>query len=103
MKPIRVETTSKTRDDLVYKYEEGKYWLYKVLEIEGDMLRCVELNTIEKSFSRHLSLDFGLVGVFENLGKKTTRNTLKMAEVSGKLFSYKGLVMTIPLNILCET
>ena len=107
MKPVRLETTPKTRDDLVYVYEDGKYLLYQVTEIADGMLQCTELNTVAKAFSRHLTLDFGAVGVFENLGRKTTKRSLSVDNVSGKLFCYKpkggeGLLMTIPLNVLCE-
>ena len=63
---------------------------------------CVQLNMGERVFSRHPTMNFGLVGVFEDYGKKTTRRRMELHELSGKVFAHKGLLMSIPMNILCE-
>ena len=103
MKPVKVSTTAKTRDDLVYTYHNEGFQFYQVTDVEDGELLCVELNMGPKVFSRHDTLNFGLVGVFEDYGKKTTQRRLTYSELAGKVFSHKGLLMSIPVNILCET
>ena len=78
LKNISVQRTAKKRDDLVYVFD-GCYHLYKVKKIESqDELLCQEFNVADKVFSRHLTLNFGNVGVFfRNLGMKTNQKTLK--------------------------
>ena len=104
MKPIRTETTPKTRDDRVYVVREGKYVMFQVDEVidDGDSLRCTQLNTMDKIYQRHDTINFGRVGVFRALGKTTMKETLTTAEVAGKVFSYKGLVMSVSRNVLTE-
>ena len=103
MKPVKVSRNPKTRDDLVYTYEEDQYRFYKVFNKEDGVLVCNELTMIEKVLPRHATLDFGLVGVFEKLGRKTAETRIPEESINGKVFSYEGLLMSIPKNILCET
>ena len=52
MKPVRLGNTPKTRDDLVYTFEDGTYHLYHVKAISEDMssFTCKEFNVEEKVF-----------------------------------------------------
>ena len=102
MKDISVQRTAKKRDDLVYVFD-GCYHLYKVKQIDSqDQLVCQEFNVAEKVFSRHLTLNFGHVGVFRNLGMKTNKKTLKKSDLSGKVLLLRDLLLTIPKNVLTE-
>ena len=104
MKPVKTETTPKTRDDKVYVVRDGNFFMYQVNEVleGGDVLRCTELNIIDKRFNLHDTLNFGKVGVFQYLGKKTVHAELDTAEIAGKVFSYKDLLMSVSRNVLTE-
>ena len=104
MTPIKTGKTPKTRDDRVYVVREGKYVMFQVDEVidDGDNLKCTQLNIMDKVYIRHDSLNFGKVGVFRSLGKTTIKETVATCEVSGKVFSYKGLVMSVSKNVLTE-
>ena len=104
MKPIKTSSTPKTRDDLIYTFEDGRYKFYAVDSVNTDVETycCTELNISPKVFRRHEDLDFGRVGVFQHLGRKTITRDLTLEEIHGKLYSYKGLVMSLPVNILTE-
>lgn len=104
MKPLRPDTTLKSQDNLIYTYEEKQYTLYKVLEVgDNDHYKCVELNIEDKSFSRELTLNFGLVGVFKDHGLTTIEKDIELREIKGKVVSSKGLLFTVAKNILQET
>ena len=102
MKPVRVSTTAKTRDDLVYTYDNDRYQFYQVTDVEDGQLVCTEFNMGEKIFCRHVTLDFGVVGVYEYYGMKTSQTRIHWRQLCGKVFCYKGLLMSIPMNVLCE-
>ena len=90
MKPVRLGRTPKTRDDMIYTFKEGMYRLYHVKAIEENEkeFTCKEFSIEEKYFQRHQTLDFGSVGVFENLGYKTVTVVVKDSEISGNCLLY---------------
>ena len=90
IKPVREQDTAKTRDDLIYIFEGGEYKLYKVKKVFGDRYECLEFNIDEKHFARHTSLNFGLVGVFVNEGKKTVTRRLRKKKWVEKCFHVKA-------------
>jgi len=102
MRPVRVGKTSKSRDDLFYTFRNGIYRLFQVKEIVDNELRCLEFNLLDKTFSADNSLNFGLVGVFRNMGKKAGERIVAKADIDGKVISSKGLLFTAPRNILAE-
>ena len=104
MKPISVSSTPRSRDDLVYTFEEQEHRMFKVIEIEGggSRLICREYIISGKIFRRHPTLEFDKVGVYNNHGFKTVRTELQLAEIKGKVFSFGSLLMTIPMNVLTE-
>lgn len=103
MKPIRPNSTSKARDDLVYIYKEKQYSMYQVLEILDDnYYDCVELNIEEKIFTRHASLNFGKVGVFKYHGLTTIKRNIHIEEINGKVVMNQNLLMTVPMNVLTQ-
>lgn len=104
MKPFRMKTTTQSRDDLLYLFNNGMYYLYQIVEELGDNeFTCVEMNTEEKTFSRVMTLNFGRVGVFKNHGHTTITKTVKGSEVAGKVIAIRGLLFTVPKNVLQET
>ena len=104
MKPIRTGSTTKSRDDLVYVYKDENFTLYQVQEVlENDWFECVELNTEDKFFTRHGSLNFGRVGVFKDHGLTTIIKRIHISEIAGKVVSNMKLLFTVPMNILKQT
>lgn len=104
MKPLKSITTAQSADNLLYTFENNQYCLYKVLEcLDNNEFKCVELNIEDKKFQRHQSLNFGKVGVFKNHGLTTVERVLNINEVNGKVFSRKGLLFTVSMNVLEET
>ena len=104
MKPIRLSRTPKTRDDIIYTFSDGVYRLFKVEEI-GDVEKeylCKEYNVSNKTFRRHQTLDFGVVGVFRNHGYKMELVTVQHQEICGKLVSIGSLLFTVSINVLTE-
>jgi hypothetical protein len=99
---IKPGRTSKSRDDLVYVYENGHYLLLKVENNENGILYCSEINKEPMVFNRHSDLNFGLVGVFKDFGKKNIYHRIPVQNVAGKLVRSRGLLMTAPINILIE-
>ena len=104
MKPVRLQKTPKTRDDLIYTFKEGIYRLYHVKAIEENEkeFTCKEFNIEEKYFRRHQTLDFGSVGVFKNLGYKTVTVVVKDSEIAGKVIAIGCLLLTSSKNVLTE-
>ena len=103
MKAIKDYRTPKTRDDLVYVFEDNDFKFYQVKEVLGnDTFQCLQLNAEKKQYRRHPDLEFDYVGVFQSRGLKTTTRNIHLSQVSGKVYKYKGLIMTIPLNVLKE-
>ena len=92
MKPICLQRTPKTRDDLIYTFD-AEYKLFQVEKIEDDEREhvCKEFNVTNKIFRRQQTLDFGLVGVFQNHGYKTQIVTVRENEIAGKLVSIGSL------------
>ena len=103
MRSISVKKTAETRDDLIYIRSDETYRIFQVKEVlPGKRYRCLEFNIEPKKFNTARELNFGLVGVFHDRGKLTMEKTIKLQEVAGKVFTYKGLLMTIPMNVLLE-
>ena len=102
IKPVKPGKTSKTRDDLVYQYNDGKYLLLKVEHINENILHCSEINATEKIFMRHNDLNFGSVGVFTDYGKRNIEHCVKVSEIHGKLIRTRGLIMIAPNNVLID-
>ena len=103
MKPLKVSRTAKTRNDLIYLRENGEYKYFQVEEvITKKKFRCKQFVIEPKKFNRTMELDFSLVGVFHNRGKMAVERNVKMEEICGKVFSHKGLLMSIPMNVLLE-
>ena len=96
------EKTTKSRDDLVYTFQNGEYLLLKVENKVNDILQCSEINCQEKVFARHADLNFGLVGVFQDYGKRSNFHEIHENSIDGKLIRSRGLVMTAPNNVLTE-
>ena len=103
MKPISASSTPRSRDDLVYSYEQKEHRMFKVVKMEGcGRLVCREFIISGKVFRRHPTLEFDRVGVYNNHGFKTMKCVLSQDQIRGKLLSLGNLLMTIPLNILIE-
>ena len=102
MKPIKEGKTTKSRDDLVYTFNEGNFLLLKVESKTNDVLNCSEINCEAKTFSRHEDLNFGLVGVFKDFGKRNRFHQIHENSIQGKLIRSRGLVMTASKNVLLE-
>ena len=103
IKQIKLGRTSKSRDDLVYTYDSGEYLLLKVEEIDGQRLHFSEINCTPKIFSRHEDIPFGLVGVFRDFGKRNVFHDINVNDIQGKLVRTRGLIMTIPKNVLIQS
>ena len=104
MKPIKTTVTAKSQDNLVYILEDSKYTLFEVREVlEDGYLEVVELNIEDKVYSREPSLNFGKVGVFKNHGTTLVKSTISLSQVHGKVIAVRGLLLTVPKNILTET
>ena len=102
MKPIRIGCTGKSRDDLIYTFEDGHYTLFKVVSMTGTRYLCKEYNISGKTFNKEPTLQFQQVGVFNNHGFKTEKITVRPSEIKGKVFSLGAILMTIPSNVLLE-
>ena len=103
MKPIRPGSTKKSRDDLLYIFNGDMYTMYMVLDVlPNDNYECLELNTEEKFFTRHPSLNFGKVGIFKNHGLTTIKKIIHISEISGKVISNQNLLFTVPMNVLTQ-
>ena len=103
MKPIKVGQTAKTRDDLIYTYDDCiKYRLFKVVDIEDEDYTVKEFNISPKVFRRHQTLNFSHTGVFEWHGCKPGLFIVNMSEVCGKVVMIQNLLMTVPMNVLTE-
>ena len=90
----------KSRDDLVYQFKDGRYLLLQVENIVGNTLHCCEINVSERKFKRHEDINYGLVGVFKDHGKRHIYHRVKCDEIQGKLVRSRGLIMTVPNNVL---
>jgi hypothetical protein len=73
-----------------------------VESIDEDVIHCSEINIGEKIFQRHPDLDFGLVGVFKDYGKKNIYHDIAKTDIHGKLVRTRGLIITAPNNVLTE-
>jgi hypothetical protein len=98
MKPVRVESTTKVRDDLVYCFYEEKYFLYQVMTVSEDetghnVYHCREMNCREKVFTDEASLNFGRIGVFRSYGLKLNETLLRDDEISGKIVALDFLLL----------
>ena len=102
MREIKPGKTNKSRDDLVYTFTDGQYSLFKVEEVNGNILTCSEINFVPKIFQRHPDLMFHLVGVFQDLGKKNVMRKLNRKQIKGKLVRVRGLIITVPCSVLLE-
>ena len=102
MKPIKTGKRSKSRDDIVYIFNDGNYLLLKVEDVNGNVLHCSEISATERIFKRHNDLNFGLVGVFKDFGKRNIYHNVRKSEIHGKLIRSRGLVLTAPKNVLID-
>jgi hypothetical protein len=107
-KAIRVESTPKVRDNLVYCFSDQEYSLYQVNNISEDeeglkVYQCREFNIRGKIFTEEPFLKFGLVGVFSNYGLTTKERIMRDIEICGKVVAFEKFLITIPNNMLLET
>ena len=86
----------------MYTFDAGVYRLFEVNEIDEDIYICQEFNLEPKSFRRHQTLNFGLVGVFICNGYLSEKVNVTSDLVKGKVISIGALLFTVPKNILIE-
>ena len=104
MKPVKpYDKKFKARDDLIYTFANGTACLFQVVSDGHDgEYTCHKFNVEPKTFHWERRLDFGLVGVFQKQGLAHERHTVQHRDIKGKVISSKGLLITVPLNILLE-
>lgn len=101
------KVTSKTRDDLVYQFCDGRYHFFRLIEVGSKLLRCHEYCCIRNE-DEPTGLVLSRVGVYISGGLDTSEEcVLRRSQVSGKALLVPGqngrtLLVSLPKSVLFE-
>ena len=101
---LTTHETSLECNNLVYTFENRRYSLYKIIEIQEDeqMLKCVKISTRKKKFVDAFTLNWESVGVFELQSITDDIVEIDMSSVAGKIVKCNNILLTCPKNVLEE-
>lgn len=99
---ITTHTTSLECNNLIYTFTDRIYKLYKVVDIQNEILNCVRINVSEVFYEETPNLNWDLVGVFQEESIDTAVINISQKYVAGKIIKIDKMLITCPLNILDE-
>ena len=89
-------------NSLIYTHSNGKFTVYKIIEIFYDHLICYKLGKYPVTFVELPNIDWSCVGVFSIGGISEQPTTIQKCHVKGKVIRIMNYYLTCPNNILRE-
>ena len=94
--------TSLEANNFIYTYRLGFYKFYKIIDVEEDKIKCVQIQTSIHKFPETPTLKWEKVGVFKEEETLTEEVSIEHSLVAGKVLRIQNLLITCPKNVLCE-
>lgn len=89
-------------NSLVYLFEQRKYILYKIIDINEDIFTVNEQEYLPCNFPETPSLNWDVVGVFMKGNLKNEMVTIDRNSIKGKVLEVQNYLITCPANVLRE-
>ena len=98
---ISEKDTALECNSMIYTFSDLQYTFYKVQNVNGDELLCVEIEKLACSFP-DVKMNWSIVGVFKK-GRVLSENvTISRKNVKGKVLELNEFLISCPTNILRE-
>ena len=89
-------------NSIVYTYVRNEYNIYKVNDINEDVMNCNRIGKYPATFEETPEIDWSTVGVFRKGGQCSEPIEVAHSEISGKVISVGKYLLTCPKNVLQE-
>ena len=99
---ISAKDTPMECNSYVYCYENRKYSLYKVTQVNDNTLTCQKQETLPCTFPETGNLNWSAVGVFKKGNIAENEIIVAKTDVKGKVIIVQDFLITCPNNILRE-
>lgn len=97
------KNTQKECNNLIYRYSNDKYNIYKIINKSEETLTCQNIKTKEKIFEETPTLKWSKVGVLEDSNEIGDTVEFQTNTIHGKVVKIDDLLLTFPNNLLRET
>ena len=87
---------------LIYVYEQKKYSIFEISDIEGQTMNCHRVGQYQAVFDETPQINWSKVGVFRRGATSDETTRIKMSKISGKVINVGEYVITCPENVLNE-
>ena len=95
--------TSLESNNLVYCYKNADYFIYKVSDVNDDVLTCQKVGKYPVNFNETPNLNWAKVGIFKKGGTCSENVDIHASNISGKVLTVGKFIITCPNNVLKET
>ena len=89
-------------NSIIYTYVRKKYKVYKISEIENNIITCHKIGQYPAIFKQTPNIDWSTVGVFRKGGISSEVTQLSTSDICGKVLNVGKYLITCPLNVLRE-
>ena len=94
--------TSMECNNLVYVYENKKYQIYLISDIEENFLSCYKVGQYPACFKETPNIDWSKVGVYRKGGVSSEIVEIEKSKIAGKVLNVGKYIITCPTNVLNE-
>lgn len=94
--------TSLECNNLVYTYRRKEYTIYKVNEINDNIVSCNKIGLYPAVFTDTPNINFSSVGVFRKGGICSDNINILLTDIGGKVVKVDEYLLTCPNNVLNE-
>ena len=90
-------------NSLIYCYKNDAYLIYKIKDIEDNIVTCNKVGQYPVHFEETPHLTWSTVGVFKKGGVCSDNFHIETSEISGKVLNVGNYLITCPINVLQES
>ena len=102
--PIHISNkdTALECNSLVYTKSHNCIQMYKIIDIEDDVITCYKQGKITANFNELPNTNWSSIGVFEKGALTSQKTNICATSISGKVLKVNNFLITCPKNILKE-
>ena len=94
--------TSLECNKLFYIYQNKKYAMYEISDIDGDIVHANKIGMYPATFPQAPNIPWSSVGVFRKGGVSSEITTINTSEIHGKVLNVGKYLITCSFNVLNE-